>query len=197
MLVKTILLATALQAGLATALGNAVVSNRCNYDIWLWSVDQGYSSGPIHVPARTKYSEPIRSACNGCGSSLKISKTDQLVGGQQTQFEYSIADGNIWYDISFVDCANGEDASACPGHDEGLAMDSPNSACGQANCAAGSYCPTQVYYVDLPMQKLGLEDPVFGCPGQGTDMDLYMKVCSDEAPLKRSIAGRMAVDDYA
>lgn len=197
MLSKFVLLATALQAGLAAAIGNAIVSNRCPYDIWLWSVDQGYSSLPIHIPARTKHSEPFRSACNGCGSSLKISKTDQLISGQQTQFEYSIADGNIWYDISFVDCAKGESASDCPGHDKGLAMDSPEHACGKANCAAGSYCPTQSYYVDFPKPKLGLADPVFGCPGKGTGMDLYMKVCSDEAPLKRSIAGRMTLDDYA
>ncbi|KAF1926530.1 uncharacterized protein M421DRAFT_48188, partial [Didymella exigua CBS 183.55] len=187
-------LSTALQAGLAAALGNAVVSNRCNYDIWLWSVQQGSSSGPVQVPARSKYTEAIRSACEGCGSSLKISKSDQLVDGQQTQFEYSIADSSIWYDISFVDCANGEDASSCPGHDEGLSIVGSTSACETANCAAGSYCPTQIYYVDVPTQKLGLADPVFGCPGQGTDMDLYMDLCSGEASLKRSIAGRIAVD---
>lgn len=197
MLAKSILFTTALQAGLVVALGNAMVSNRCPYDIWLWSVDQGHSSGPIHIPARTKYSEPFRSTCNGCGSSLKISKTDQLVAGQHTQFEYSIADGNLWYDISFVNCAKGGSASDCPGHDGGLAMDSPEQACGKANCAAGSYCPTQSYYVDLPKQKLGLDEPVFGCLGKGTDMDLYMKVCSNEAPLKRSIAGRVATAGYA
>lgn len=197
MLTKAIFLAAATQASLAIALGNAIVSNRCPYDIWLWSVDEGYSSGPIHLPARTKYSEPFRSACDGCGSSLKISRTNQLIAGQHTQFEYSIADDNIWYDISFVDCAKGSSASDCPGHDMGLAMDSPEEACGKAICAAGSYCPTQSYYVDIPKLKLGLDDPVFGCPGRGTGMDLYMKVCSDEAPLKTSIAGRMVVDSYA
>jgi hypothetical protein len=44
------------------------------------------------------------------------------------------------------------------------------------------------------MLKLGLEEPVFTCPGAGTGMDLNMKVCADEAPLTRSIAGRMLVD---
>lgn len=76
-------------------------------------------------------------------------------------------------------------------------MDSPEEACGKANCAGNSYCPSQSYYVDFPLQKLGLEDPVFTCPGKGTGMDIYMKVCSDEAPLKRRVAGRMVVDDYA
>lgn len=192
MLSKSILLATVLQAGIAIATGNAIVSNRCPYDIWLWSVGEGYLSPPIHISARTKYSEPLRSA-----SSLKISKTNKLLNGKHTQFEYSITGGNIWYDISFVDCAKGESASDCPGHEKGLAMDSPEQACGKAHCAAGSYCPTQSYYVDTPKQKLGLDEPVFVCFGKGTDMDLYMKVCSDDAPLKRSIAGRMTVDDYA
>lgn len=192
MLSKTILAIAALQAGFAAA-GNAIISNRCNYDIWVFSMDQSYSTGAIHVPARSQYSEPFRSSCNGCGTSVKISKTNQIVDGQHTQFEYTITNNQLWYDISFVNCAQGSSASNCPGHDGGLAMDSPNSACGKANCGSGSYCPTQAYYVDFPLKKLGLQDPVFTCPGAGTGMDLYMKVCSDAAPIKRSIAGRLEV----
>jgi hypothetical protein len=197
MLAKTLMLATALQAGLATALGNAVMNNRCDYDIWLWSVDQDYSSDAIHIPARSQHTEAIRNVCDGCGVSLKISNTDQLLGDQQTQFEYTIGNGGMWYDISFVNCANGEDASSCPGHVEGLSMVGSTSSCQSASCAAGSYCPTQAYYCAQPMLQLGIEEPVFGCPGQGTDMDLYMDVCSGEASLKRSIAGRIAINERA
>lgn len=189
---KTVLAIAALQAGLAAA-GNAIISNRCSYDIWVWSIDQGYSSPPIHVPARSQHTEQLRSACNGCGTSVKVSKSDQLVAGKHTQFEYAITNNQLWYDISFVNCANGQDASNCPGHEMGLAMDSPNAGCGKVNCAGGSYCPTQSYYVDFPMPKLGLQDPVFTCPGAGTGMDLYMKVCSDQPSIKRSIAGRLSV----
>ncbi|KAF2128795.1 hypothetical protein P153DRAFT_357309 [Dothidotthia symphoricarpi CBS 119687] len=195
MLSKLILLTITLQAGLAAAFGNAIVTNRCPYDVWVWSVDQAQFSAPIYVPARSKYSEPVRSTCNGCGTSIKISKTDQLLGGAQTQFEYSISAGQMWYDISFVDCASGQSADSCPGHDMGLSMDSSDSRCGKADCAGGSYCPTQSYYVDYPTQKLGMADPVFTCPGAGTGMDLHMTVCSDEASLKRSIAGRLLVDE--
>lgn len=84
------------------------------------------SSESIKVPARSKWSEPFREPCEGCGISYKVSKTDQLEGGKQTQFEYAIAGGQLWYDISFVDCAKGDSADDCPGHDKGLAMDSPN-----------------------------------------------------------------------
>jgi hypothetical protein len=71
------------------------------------------------------------------------------------------------------------------------------AACGRAHCAAGKYCPTQSYYVDYPLPKLGIKDPVFGCGSSGTDMTVYFKMCADEPPLKRSVAGRMVVDDFA
>lgn len=187
---KSTILFAALQATLAAA-GNAIISNRCNYDIWVWSVGQGSTSAPIYVPARAQHTEAMRS---GSPTSLKVSKSNQLVAGKHTQFEYSIVNNQLWFDISFVNCANGESSANCPGADAGLSMSSPNSACGTVNCAAGSYCPSEAYFVDQPMLKLGLQEPVFTCPGAGADMDLNMKVCSDEEPLKRSIAGRMLVD---
>jgi hypothetical protein len=190
---KTTILFAALQATLAAA-GNAIISNRCSYDIWVWSVVPGSSSSAIYIPAGTQHSEAMRS---GSPTSFKISKTNQLVGGKHTQFEYSIINNQMWYDISFVNCAQGESSANCPGADGGLAMSSPNSACGSVNCAPGSYCPSQAYFVDQPMLKLGLQEPVFTCPGAGANMDLNMKVCADSAPTKRSIAGRLLVDAEA
>jgi len=170
--------------------GNAIVSNRCNYDIWVWSVGAASSSGPIHVPARSQFSEPFHTT----GTSFKVSKTNKLIGGAHTQFEYSIVKNLVWFDISLINCVKGKDASACPGHSQGLAMGSPNAACGRIACAGGSYCPTQAYFVDTPVQKLGLAEPVFSCPGAGTELDLYIKMCSDNAPIKRSLAGRMLTE---
>jgi hypothetical protein len=187
---KSTILFAALQASLAAA-GNAIISNRCSYDIWVWSVQPGSSSAPIYIPARGQYSEPMKS---GSPTALKVSKSNALEAGKHTQFEYSIVNNELWFDISFVNCANGQSSSSCPGADGGLTMSSPNSACGSINCAANSYCPSQAYFVDQPMLKLGLLEPVFSCPGAGANMDLNMKVCADEAPLKRSIAGRIAVD---
>lgn len=73
-------------------------------------------------------------------------------------------------------------------------MDSPNAACGRISCAPGSYCPTQAYFVDTPVQKLGLAEPVFACPGASTNLDLYMKMCANQAPIKRSVAGRLMAE---
>ncbi|KAL5115001.1 hypothetical protein ACEQ8H_007110 [Pleosporales sp. CAS-2024a] len=187
---KSTILFAALQATLAAA-GNAIISNRCNYDIWVWSVQPGSSSAAIHIPARSQWSEPMHV---GSPTSLKVSKSDTLLAGQQTQFEYSIINNQLWFDLSFVNCAQGKSSANCPGADGGLSMSSPNSACGKLDCSAGSYCPTQAYFVDQPMLKLGIQEPVFTCPSAGDSMDLYMRTCSGAEPLKRSIAGRMLVD---
>ncbi|KAL6702387.1 hypothetical protein ACN47E_002346 [Coniothyrium glycines] len=177
----------AMQVGLAAA-GNAVIGNRCSYDIYVWSVGSGSGSNAIHVPARSQHIEPFQ----GTSMSLKISKSEQCE--KPTQFEYSIVNNQLWYDISFVDCANGEDASNCPGHAEGLAMSGSNTACRSVECAAGQYCPTTAYYVPQPLVQLGLAEPVYTCQGAGTNMDLYMTMCSSQPSLRRSIAGRLSVD---
>lgn len=186
---KSILLVAALQATLAAA-GNAIVSNKCSQDIWIWSVGSGSSSSGIKVAAGASYSEPMRS---GSPTAIKVSNTNQLQNGKHTQFEYSIVNNQMWFDISFVNCAVGESSANCPGAAGGLAMSSPNSACGSINCQPGSYCPSQAYFVDQPMLKLGLQEPVFTCPGAGANMDLNMVTCADSSK-KRSIAGRMLVD---
>lgn len=83
----------------------------------------------VKIPARSQHSEPFRNPCNACGVSMKVSKSDKLESGTHTQLEYAIADNKIYYDISFVDCAKDKSASDCPGHDKGIAIDSPEVSC--------------------------------------------------------------------
>jgi hypothetical protein len=143
MLSKISLAFVALQATIVLA-GNAIITNRCNYDIWIQSVHAPYGGNMTHVPARSKYSEPFSYA----PTSVKVSKTLSIVSGEQTQFEYNIVSNQTWYDISFVDCAKGPqgasgsfDASSCPGHNEGLAMDVTDSIYGKIDYDTGAYCP--------------------------------------------------------
>ncbi|KAF2726465.1 hypothetical protein EJ04DRAFT_517778 [Polyplosphaeria fusca] len=164
-------------------LGNAVIINRCPHDLWAWSVDQNFGSAPIHLKARTIYREPFRVPCDGCGVALKVSNTDQLVTGKHTQFEYAISNNIVYYDISLVDCAQGESAANCPGHEMGLRIDSAVRACEPLNCGGGQYCPTQAYYVDTPLAKLGIKEPVLGCGSAGTGMDVGFKLCSDQPQI--------------
>lgn len=156
------------------SLGSAIINNNCAYDIWMWSVDQALASSAVKISAGSSHSEPARSSCEGCGTSMKISTTSSLSAGKQTQFEYSVAGNQIWYDISFVDCASGNDASNCPGHKDGLSMRTSDSSCTAVNCAAGSYCPDQAYYVDFPSAKTGVIDPNFPCK---LGVDIISTVC--------------------
>jgi hypothetical protein len=163
---------------LSYALGTAILTNACPYPIYLFSVSQSYSTPAIPIAPGTTYTEPLRSSCSGCGTSLKISLSDHLLPGAQTQFEYSISATNeLWYDISFVDCARGEDARSSPGHELGVSMQGANGKCGIARCAAREYCPGAAYYVSDPMGMLGLPAPVFTCPGVGIEGDLLMTIC--------------------
>jgi hypothetical protein len=193
MLSKVAILFVALQATLAVGR-KAIIANRCNYDIWVQPVHGPQWGGLVKIPARHKWSEPLSDA----PTSMKISRTSSIVPGKHTQFEYAINSNQIWYDISFVDCARGSSASNCPGHTDGLGVYANNGRCGKIECAPNSYCPTQAYYVDQPLIKLGIKEPVFTCPGAGTNFDITMKVCPRNAPVyKRGVAGRfeMEVDD--
>ncbi|KAH7134954.1 hypothetical protein B0J11DRAFT_148649 [Dendryphion nanum] len=149
-------------------LGNAIINNRCSYDVWMWPVNQNYAGSAIKIAAGSQHSAPAL-ACENCGTSMKISKTSTLTSGAQTQFEYTFGGGMVWYDISFVDCAKGNDASSCPGHSEGLVMAASDSSCPTASCSAGAYCPEKIYYVDQPLLKLGIAEPTFAC-SQGVDV---------------------------
>lgn len=87
----------------------------------------------------------------------------------------------LYYDISFVDCAKGNDASACPGHIAGLEIYSSNEPqkCPRVTCLGNGYCPEKAYYVDTPVSKLGLAEPVFGCDA-GDHADLVFVLCQNQ-----------------
>lgn len=192
MLAKYTLLFAAMQAGLAAA-GNAVVANRCSHDVYVFSVVPGKASPAVKIPARSQWKQPIN-AGEGLPTSLKISNTEQIVQGAHTQFEYTVAGNSLWYDISLVDCAQGQSGENCPGWSQGYSITSNDEKCGTTQCEGGSFCTDSAYFVDQPLIKLGTREPVFTCPGAGTGMDLIYTLCSDEAPIKRSIAGRLSID---
>ncbi|KAF2708178.1 hypothetical protein K504DRAFT_477610 [Pleomassaria siparia CBS 279.74] len=148
--------------------GNAVLVNQCHCDTWIWS-----SGGPaIKVPKRSIYKEPKRARAAG-GVVIKVSKSPQLIEGQQTQFEYATHNNILYYDISF-------------------------KACQFVRCKPNSYCPKQAYFVDTPLQKLNIPEPVYGCGTAGVDMDINFRMCADNGQIKKrqgqSVAGRIVVD---
>lgn len=88
---------------LATALGNAVVSNHCAEPVYLWSVGSSVS-GPYTIEQGASYSEQFAKDAVTGGKALKVTHTpDGLYSGAaQTVFAYNLDNGGVWYDLSDV-----------------------------------------------------------------------------------------------
>jgi hypothetical protein len=78
--------------------------------------------------------------------SLKVSKTESV--DKPMQFEYSVwEDGSmVSYDISYLDCMEGQDLRGCAGQDGGIQAVGGGD-CKKFACAPGQYCDQQAYVV--------------------------------------------------
>jgi hypothetical protein len=174
MQLKDILAASLIALPSVLALGHAAIENKCSYPVYAWSVVPHSSSDRITINPGQTYKEGLKVPCRGCGVSLKISKEANSQAAI-TQFEYSITDGQIWYDISLIDCARGEDASACPGHEKGISLGG-NMLCPKTFvCRPGEYCPGEAYYVPVP----GVEQPVNACAKNQLEGEMRMVLCAE------------------
>lgn len=177
-------------------VGIATIENRCPYDVYAWSVTP-LSGGTAKKITKNGglYTEVFQRPCANCGVSIKISK-NSANPTDITQYEYSIANNQLWYDISFIDCAkaiagsDSFDATACPGHEGGVSLGTVTAqqggggkfgaskvmtGCETLKCGPGEYCPYNAYYVPVP----GNYQPVRACaPGQYNG-ELRMVLCSD------------------
>ncbi|KAJ5563096.1 hypothetical protein N7535_002459 [Penicillium sp. DV-2018c] len=90
-------------APLASAVGNAIVTNHCDHPVYLWSV--GGSVGPKQtIQAGASYTEKLHHDDASGGISLKITTVDDGLynGSPQTNFAYTLDPGTVWYDLSDV-----------------------------------------------------------------------------------------------
>ena len=148
---------------------------------------------------------------NDCGGvSMKV-WADESFTGPLTQLEYTIvpSQGELWYDISYVNCAkkpDGEinsigsmadrpetmptDGSACPGHAYGMSVSSnaPNSD--KYHCKPNDYCPDQIYFVDsYAAHKMTVKEPTARCGDQNMSSDVTFEICNyDFAYPKRGVS---------
>jgi hypothetical protein len=96
----------ALLAGavVAQSPGDAVVINKCEYQVYLNNTpaaDGGYSTIDRVLQPDDSYTQQWTELSNGNGWSIKLSKTAVL--DNILQYEYTFHnDGNIWYDLSEV-----------------------------------------------------------------------------------------------
>ena len=159
-----------------TGPGNAIVNNNCPYPLYLWSVDQNTNpANPIYVAPYSSHSEPFRSPCSACGVSIKLSRSTSQ--SSIVQFEYALNNDLIYYDMSYINCAHGTDASACPAHERGMRIngDGMGGTCGILWCRPNRYCPDNAYYVPVP----GDFQPVKTCGAGEVHGNLVMIMCSD------------------
>ncbi|KAF2877689.1 hypothetical protein BDV95DRAFT_614802 [Massariosphaeria phaeospora] len=162
------------------ATGGLIIDNRCSYDIWYQAVNELITKPMVHVPAGTAAELEPYLQCGNCGTSYKISKTEEIIEMKHVQAEYTFEAGLLYYDISLINCADlkAKDGSNCPGFEGGLRLASPEASCKPAYCPPNTYCPEQVYWVDQPKLKMGIEEPVLNCGAAGSSAVLQMTVCS-------------------
>lgn len=172
----------------------ARVHNRCNYDVYLWSVYKGDgcpTSEMVTLKKGETYQENYQDPKGGdVGVSIKLSKTQQCKGDDITQLEYFLQKNSPGFnynylDVSYVDCP-ANDAS-CPTRQEGYYLSVGSQTGAVKASAANTWCPVMSCNDAASCNKMSyvLPDDVQTktCePDQ--NMDFYM--CGGEAPGEES-----------
>lgn len=110
-------------APMVSALGSAVVHNKCDFPVYLWSVGSSMSDTKTLVANDGAYTELYRTDDSTGGIALKMTlEEDGLTTGKpQTIFSYALNDdeGKIFYDLSdvFGDPFTGHTLSVTPAED--------------------------------------------------------------------------------
>jgi len=168
----------------------ARVHNRCNYDVYLWSVYKGDgcpTDEMVTLKAGETYQENYADPKGGdVGVSIKISKSQQCKGNDITQLEYFIQKNSPGFnynylDVSYVDCPS--NSADCPTRQEGYYLvagaqtgavkaSSANTWCPVMSCNDPASCNKISYVLPDDVQTKTCE------PDQ--NVDFYM--CGGEAP---------------
>ena len=94
--------AAVLLAALAStaSAGKAIIQNSCSFPVYLSSVSN--TAGPTQELAANggTYTENWRANPNGGGISIKIAADKAF--SEITQFEYTLEDPELWYDLSNI-----------------------------------------------------------------------------------------------
>ena len=141
----------------AVTVGTAHVVNNCGFPVYYASVDQAQNANMQEV--RGSYSESYTKP--GVGVSIKLSPS---MNGSVSQFEFTWADGKVYYDLSNIDGSPFADA----GMDLVPSMmgDVNNPSCQEVACPAGQ----------------GTCNAAYNNPS-----DVRTTVCSDQSDLTLTI----------
>lgn len=139
----TFISAAAAMAATASA-ATAKITNRCSYDVHLWSVVKGTgcpTGGMTTLKTGETYDEEIQKSIDATGVSIKISKKEQCGGSDIVQLEYFLNnatgyEGN-YLDVSYVDCLGGN----CPTKKEGYYLQAGSQTGAQVASVDNTHCP--------------------------------------------------------
>lgn len=118
------------------ATGQAIVKNKCNFPVYLWSVAN--TDGSMHtLDANSgEYSETYRENPNGGGISIKMARSQDYYTTSVAQFEYTLG-STLWYDLS--------DINGNPFMDYGYTLVPSQQSCRNIVCKAGDILCKAVY----------------------------------------------------
>lgn len=142
-------------------LGQAVVENKCDFPVYLWSVSDSVGSMETLDSNSGNYSETYRTNADGGGISLKISRDQSQ--SEVTQFEYTL-NNDLWYDISNI--------NGYPFEKYGLTLIPTGANCPNVLCAAGVSQCHDAYNVPTDDHATSMCD---------IESDTVLVLCSGEA----------------
>lgn len=155
--------------------GSVIFKNNCDYDVtYAQLCPCGSSDGSGTISAGSTWSDSV-SDCSSGNTALKIYKSGS---SKPMQFEYGITSGNVWYDMSFIDCVSGgSDFSQCAG--SAWAISTSGQSCAAYSCSGGSECCVQGYCD--PTASAASQQPVGACgANQGlstSSVDVTISLC--------------------
>lgn len=131
------LIAVAAPVALAR-MGGVAIFNDCSFPVYSNHVVEGHQGAAETIQPKNWYYTTYQYPKSG-GISIKLRKDADLWNSAITQLEYCIAgDGNIYYDISNVDCGPTSESHKgdCPFLEGGMFLHSSQS-CPTRKCASG------------------------------------------------------------
>ena len=159
------------------AIGSAIVTNNCGFSVLLRSVDDSVGPEVTIAPGGT-YSEQFHTSGNGGGISIKVDQNgDPASSGDIAQFEYTLADNLVYYDLSLIngDPFQAERQAVTPadGSCHQVVCDAGENPCGDAfskSCKIGFPSEFELKIVDPG----GSSNPVYAC---SSAEDLVYSIC--------------------
>lgn len=171
---RAVLVASIFAAAATARKGGVAIYNDCDFPVASSTVVQGSVHDPETIQPQSWYWEKYQYPPVG-GTVLKLREDLGAALGTQpiTQLEYSIApDGNIYYDISNVDCGptSSSNKGDCPFLDGGMFLHS-SKGCDTKKCSSGDVACHDAY--NLPKDDWATA----GCKFANQALVLY--VCRD------------------